>query len=49
MIAGFIFGLSIGLLIAMFVYLIMDAKIYELKNRYTSALKLSTMKWRDLT
>lgn len=49
MLAGFILGLSVGIFIAGFVYMFMDAKIYELKNRYASALKLSTIRWKDIT
>ena len=34
MLAGFILGLSVGIFIAGFVYIYMDSKMYELKNKY---------------
>lgn len=45
MLAGFILGISVGIFIAGFVYLFMDAKLYELRNRYSTVFKQSTNKW----
>ena len=48
MLAGFILGLSVGIFIAGFVYIFMDSKIYELRNKYATVFKQSTIKWRDI-
>jgi len=48
MLAGFILGLSLGIFIAGFVYIYMDAKMYELRNQYAGQLKKSTIQWRNI-
>jgi len=48
MLAGFILGLSVGIFIAGFVYIFMDSKLYELRNKYATVFKQSTIKWRDI-
>ena len=45
MLAGFILGLSVGIFIAGFVYIFMDSKIYELRNKYATVFKQSTNHW----
>ena len=45
MLAGFILGLSVGIFIAGFVYIFMDSKLYELKNKYATVFKQSTNHW----
>ena len=45
MLAGFILGLSVGIFIAGFVYIVMDSKLYELKNNYARVFKQSTNHW----
>lgn len=39
MFAGFVIGLTVGLFIAVFVYMYMDSKIYRLRNQVSNVLK----------
>lgn len=48
MLAGFILGLSVGIFIAGFVYMFMDCKMHEQKNRFATVFKQSTIKWRNI-
>ena len=45
MLAGFILGLSVGIFIAGFVYIFMDSKMYELRNKHATVFKQSTNHW----